>query len=407
MKILYVCKSLPKSFQGGIQTHVWHLSAHMAQLGHDVSILTAGGFRKNTTKYQLNGRTIFEIPYLPLRKQPFFKTFAEEFSFNISVNNWLKKHGSEYDLIHLQGRSGFLFPKKHNPVPVVTTLHGLVKLENNRSKINKSWDKQLHESWASHYEMNSLQNSDFLVAVSSEMMREIQEVMPNVVEKTTIIPNGVEKHCSVGKEVDKNMLLFVGRLERIKGVHTLLDAMKSVDSNIHLVMIGDGDERPEIEKRIHTEGLSNRIKLMGALPSEEVMKWVARSYSLILPSFHETQGIVLLEANSCGRPVLASNIAGIKEVVQHGRNGLLFDPYNVSQISDNINRLFREPQSATRMGLEGEKIVAEKFLWESIARRTESLYLKLTKKEAPLMRLQVKDKTPSSNSILILNDAEK
>ena len=378
MRILYVCKSLPKSFQGGIQTHVWHLSAHMANLGHDVSILTAGGLRKKTQRYTLEGRNIIELPYLPLRRQPILSILAEEWSFNISVNLWLKKHVNEYDIIHLQGRSGFIFPQKKNVIPVVTTLHGLVNLENEKSFSAKNIDKQIHEQWASHYEKNSLLNSDGLIAVSNEMQQEIEAVMPSIIKKITIIPNGVEKALNVSEnKTDNDLLVFVGRLERIKGVFNLLNAMKTIDKRVKLVMIGDGSERVAMEKFIHTEGLADRVTLTGALQSADVMEWISKSYALILPSFHETQGIVLLEANTLSKPVLASDIGGIKEVVENNRNGLLFNPHVYQEISEKVNFLFRNPQLAFQMGKEGKKIVETKFLWENIARRTEILYSEL------------------------------
>lgn len=378
MKILYVCKSLPKSFQGGIQTHIWHLSAHIADLGHNVSILTAGGFRKKTIRYTSERRTIIELPYLPLRYQPFMRTWGEEWSFNMSVNLWLQRHAHEYDIIHLQGRSGFIFPKKMNLVPIVTTLHGLVNLENARSFNEKTLDKKVHERWANRYEKNSLAHSDALIAVSGEMQEEIESIMPQVKHKIHIIPNGVERPLTIEENItDNNLLLFVGRLESIKGIFNLLKAMKAVDSHVKLVLVGEGTERPAIEKLIHTEGLAKRVKLTGALQSDDVMKWVNRCYALILPSFHETQGIVLLEANAYSKPVLASNIGGIKEVVENNQNGLLFNPHDSHDITTKINQLFRNPQLAQQLGEEGKRIVESKFLWDSIAHKTELLYKNL------------------------------
>ncbi|MEZ4932850.1 MAG: glycosyltransferase [Saprospiraceae bacterium] len=109
MKILYVCKSLPHNFQGGIQTHVWKLSEWMVLLGHEVSILTAGSLAKGERKSVMGGRTIIELPYFPGRRLPFWSEAAEELSFNVAARLWLLKNQSSYDIIHLQGRSGNLF----------------------------------------------------------------------------------------------------------------------------------------------------------------------------------------------------------------------------------------------------------------------------------------------------------
>lgn len=396
MKILYVCKSLPHSFQGGIQTHVWKLSEYMSRLGHDVTILTAGSWRKGEKRYDMDGRHIIEIPYLPMRRQSIMSWFLEELSFNIAIKRWLSQNVTSrledekerFDLIHLQGRSGFTFPQSHNALPIITTFHGLISVEN--KKAHKSGiQKYVHEGWASYFEKNALKNSNAIIAVSREMQDEIADFVPEMKPKITILPNGVSipTHTlptpSLANTRGKT-LLFVGRLDRIKGVFNLIEAMKSVESDIQLVIIGDGSERQNLEKLLDTEGYNSpefsgsgareRVKLLGALPNEKVLEWVAQCDALILPSFHETQGIVLLEANACGKPVIASNINGIKEVVKQGYNGLLCNPYNPKHIAETINRLFSDAETMAKMGENGRQLVARKYNWSTIAQQTEKVY---------------------------------
>ena len=402
MKILYVCKSLPHSFQGGIQTHVWKLSEYMLRLGHDVTILTAGSWRTGEKRYDMEGRHIIEIPYLPMRRQPIMPWFLEELSFNIATKRWLSQNvtgrlsddKTGFDLIHLQGRSGFTFPQRHNTIPVITTFHGLISVEN--KKAHKSGvQKYLHEYWASNFEKNALKNSNAIIAVSHEMQDEIRDFVPTIRPEITILPNGVTipsptipTPSTLGAE--GKTLLFVGRLDRIKGVFNLIEAMKFVQPDIQLVMIGDGSERENLEKMLDTaqrtpfgesynpseseSGIRQRVKLLGALPNERVLEWVAQCDALILPSFHETQGIVLLEANAYGKPVIASNINGIKEVVKQGYNGLLCNPYNPKHIAETINRLFSDAETMAKMGENGRELVARKYNWSIIAQQTEKVY---------------------------------
>ncbi len=387
MKILYVCKSLPHSFQGGIQTHVWKLSEYMLQLGHDVTILTAGSWLKGEKRSEMNGRHIIQIPYLPMRCQPIMPFFLEELSFNAAVNRWISKNVNSnnrhqeghFDLIHLQGRSGFTFPKSKIATPIITTFHGLIAIENEKSH-KSGLQKYLHERWASYFEKNALKNSHAIIAVSHEMQAEIMDVLPAIGSKITILPNGVDIQKpkphppSSLLEIKPNTLLFVGRLDRIKGIFNLIEALKNVRSDIQLVMIGDGNERQNLEKAIFTEGVSERVKLLGTLPNEAVMAWIAQCDALILPSFHETQGIVLLEANTCGKPVIASNINGIREVVTHGYNGFLCNPYNPMHIAETINRLFSDAHLMKKIGENGRQRVIEKYDWAIIAQQTETLY---------------------------------
>lgn len=402
MKILYVCKSLPHSFQGGIQTHVWKLSEYMLQLGHDVTILTAGSWMKGEKRSEMNGRHIIQIPYLPMRRQPIMPFFLEELSFNAAVNRWMSKNTypssthqeGHFDLIHLQGRSGFTFPKNKSAIPIITTFHGLIAIENEKSH-KSGVQKYLHERWASHFEKNALKNSHAVIAVSEEMKAEIMEVLPEISSKISILPNGVDIQKPKSPtppdllETKPNTLLFVGRLDRIKGIFKLIEALKNVRSDIQLVMIGDGPERQNLEKAIFTEGVSARVNLLGNLPNETVMAWINQCDALILPSFHETQGIVLLEANTCGKPVIASNINGIKEVVTHGYNGFLCNPYNPEHIAETINRLFSDTDLMKKMGENGRQRVVEKYDWVIIAEQTETLYKQVLHNFNPIKETQL------------------
>lgn len=380
MRILYVCKSLPHRYQGGIQTHTSKLATHLAERGQEIDILTAGSFRSGETRYPLNGCTVIEVPYFPMRRLPFLKTFLEELSFNLSAWLWLKKNQSKYDIVHLQGRSGFLFPKKQNKTTVFTTFHGLVALENRFSKQIMNLDKKIHQRFAAFFEKNAFQNSDAIIAVSHEMKEELNHLgVQRKQNHQYILPNGVSISASHStnsayKKKPNNRLIFVGRLDRIKGIFNLVEAMKQVDKNVQLIMVGDGNDRAQLENRIHTEGLADRIKLVGSQSNDKVLAWIQSGFALVLPSFHETQGIVLLEANACGKPVVAANVGGVPEVVTHEVNGLLFNPNDIQQMAESINRLYQSPKLAQELGEKGRQIVTEKFNWSKIAADTEGVY---------------------------------
>ncbi len=380
MKILFVCKSLPPAVIGGIQTHTWKLSEWLVRMGHEVSILTAGNWRTGTRSLQREGRTIIEIPYLPGRKLPFLPILAEEWAFNQAATQWLRRNNQAFDIVHVQGRSGFGFSGKHGATPLVATFHGLVSVENERSgrHANASFDVRLHERWATFFEKKTLRRADACIAVSREMLHEIESMEPDSAARTTILPNGVDVPAEFPIPADpfvlSKTLLFVGRLDRIKGIFPLVEAMKSVRPDVRLVMVGDGPERAELERTIEQSGLKDRILLTGALPSAQVFEHIRSSFALVLPSFHETQGIVLLEANACGKPVVASDIPGICEVVRQGETGLMTPAGDSLGLAATINQMFEHPADAIRMGAVGRQHVAEKFSWEQIALDTERLY---------------------------------
>ena len=380
MKILYVCKSLPHRFAGGIQTHVWELSGQMAGRGHEVSILTAGAWKQPETSYQLDFRNIIEIPYFPGRHLPILKTLAEEWAFNLSAYNWLKQHAFEYDLVHLQGRSGAWFAGNSERVPVISTIHGFVKTENitgNKEKLN--WAQYLHEVWADKLELNGLTGSQKLIAVSRAMEAAIQARLGFNGRVVYHIPNGVSLPEHLQRErvtLSAPFWLFVGRLDRIKGVYVLLEAYRRSQSRMPLVLIGDGPERAGLLQKIKDWGLSERIIMPGSLPAVQVRAWMEQCYGLLLPSFFESQGLVLLEAMSVGAPVIASRTGGIPEFVEHYKNGLLIPSGDPTALSEAMEHLAQNPSLADQLGQAGS-ITAKDYAWEKIAADTERLYLEL------------------------------
>ncbi len=378
MKILFVCKSLPPAVSGGIQTHTWKLTEWLVKMGHEVSILTAGSWKKGTQQFEREGRNIIELAYLPGRKSPIMPLFAEELAFNITATQWLKRNQKDYDIVHIQGRSGFGISSHRGKTPMIATFHGLVSVENERSGRNQNFrfGTWLHEKWATFFEQKTMLRADMCIAVSREMLHAMEENIANIGNKTAILPNGVDTDDAMMSAPRKvsNTLLFVGRLDPIKGVFPLVEAMKLTRPEMHLVMIGDGPSRVALEQSIAEAGLQSRITLLGALPSEQVFAHIKASFALVLPSFHETQGIVLLEANACKVPVVASDIPGIREVVRQGETGWMSPVGNAALMAASINRLFDDPDEAFCMGEAGYHHVKDKFAWEKIAIETERLY---------------------------------
>ena len=376
MKILYVCKALPNTYKGGIQTHIWKLSAAMHSLGHNVTILTAGSIRRQSRSYEMEGRIIQEIPYVPGRKSPIFPKLLEDIFFNISAKKWLKKHGHDYDIIHLQGRSGSLFPckKQENYPPCVATFHALTKTELKISQQQKkvSLDDLLHSRFSHAFERKTFLNATKTIAVSQEMKSDLQNYFGNQ-KSVSVIYNGAPKPGKANLKTSKN-LLFVGRLEAIKGVNLLPEIVNQLEQDVHMTVIGDGSMKKNIQKEVKSMSLQDRFTFLGSQDEEEIRAWLSKSFALLLPSHYETQGIVLMEANSMGTPVIATDIPGVNEVIRHGKNGYLFHRNDIDQVVYYINQLLNRPSQGQKMGLWGQNWMQANFSWEKIARNTESIY---------------------------------
>ena len=382
MRLLFVCKSLPFTYKGGIQTHVWELTEKLVACGHEVSILTAGSWLEGHHVSRIDGREIIYLPYLPGRKIPFLRKTLEDVCFNLAAYSWVKKKDNQFDRIHIQGRSGCFYAAMHQRgkgTPVVSTFHRLldVEYEYDGQRTGKI-DGFFHRLFMGLAEHAAARNSDHSIAVSKEMKKEIEHYIDGDLSPISILPNGVDRNFG-NSIVDKDrwQLVFVGRLETIKGVFTLIKALPLMDERIDLVLIGDGPERKSLETLVKRLGLRLRVRFMGDQDAASVQYWIQRSFALVLPSFHETQGIVLLEAGVCARPVIAADAPGINEIIEHGYNGLLFPPGEIQSLAICVNHVFNDPALATRLGKAGRYHAVTHYDWTSIATRTIEVYRKI------------------------------
>lgn len=384
LKVLMVCKSLPDTFKGGIQTHVMAMCEGLLLRGHQVNILAAGSFLKKPFTEVWEGCQVIRVPSFPGRRMPVLKKTLEEAAFAWASWRWLKKNGHQYDIIHSQGRSGAILPRSlWDQVKWVSTFHGLIRLETHIPGQRRSWnpDEWLHRSLARWMEQRAHRHAHGAIYVSKEMERAAQQFIGTANGCHQIIYNGILSHKGPVPTLDSSspFLLFVGLLDRRKGIFPLIEAMSHIPKEIRLVMIGEGPARKELERRIRQLGLENRVRLLGDQDRTSVRSWMLKARGVILPSFYETQGIVLMEANVLGRPVLTSAIGGTTEVVQHEQNGLLFPPGDVLGIAAAIHRLFSESDLARQLGENGRQQMKARFSWEKSWEETESMYYQLLK----------------------------
>jgi len=395
MRLLFVCKSLPFSFKGGIQTHVWELTKELVARGHKVTILTAGSYRVGLRIVERDGRTLIQLPYLPGRKIPLLRKTLEDVCFNISANAWLRSNASAYDRIHLQGRSGCFYAAMHHQrrgTPVVSTFHRLLEVEYEYDgQRTGRIDGFFHRLIMGAAERTAARKSDHVIAVSKEMKRELTEVVGEDLAPVSILPNGVNRRFG-DPIVDKSrwQMVFVGRLETIKGVFTLLQAIPMMDDRLELVLIGDGPERKAMQTLTKKLGVHDRVRFLGNQDATAVRYWIQSSFALVLPSFHESQGIVLLEAGVCSRPVIAADSPGIDEMVDHGYNGLMFPAGDAASLAICTNHLFKNRALATKMGKAGRERATSYYDWSGIGQQTIELYRsigvqKAGEREVPLV----------------------
>src|SRR5262249_26555604 len=147
-----------------------------------------------------------------------------------------------------------------------------------------------------------------------------------------------------------------------------------------LLVAGYGPQREELEARVRTAGLDNHVRFLGAVLSSQMPGWCARASVVIVPSvpskgIEEATSISAIEGQACGRPVVASDLGGLREVITHGVSGLLTPPSDAAALAEAIQRLLADRELASRLGDAGAANVRSSHSQEAWARRFEQVFL--------------------------------
>ncbi|MEL6643262.1 MAG: glycosyltransferase family 4 protein [Pseudomonadota bacterium] len=191
-------------------------------------------------------------------------------------------------------------------------------------------------------------------------------------DKLKIIHCGVtpEMYEAGDRDSDGCHLVFVGRVTAVKGLRVLLEAFGHVagdHSGLRLTIVGDGDDREVLEDMARP--LGDAVYFTGYLSQAEVAETLATADALVLPSFAEGVPVVLMEAMASGRPVIATRVAGVSELVEDGVSGFLAPPGDATGFADRIVQLASNPDLRKRMGQAGrEKVLAEFDIRKEAAR---------------------------------------
>lgn len=220
---------------------------------------------------------------------------------------------------------------------------------------------------------------DRVITVSEDNRRHLVEkhgVDPSII--VTVL-NGIPDPAADGGETCKDRrggggirLLTAGSLEERKGHRMLMEAMKKVPAEYILDIAGTGPLEEELRSMAADPGLSGRVRLLGH--RSDMRALMAGSDIFVLPSMLEATPYVIIEAMASGRPVIASRIFGIPELVEDDRTGLLVEPGDPERLAGAIARLGSDRSRIERMGGEGRKRFESLFTLERFIERTTSVY---------------------------------
>ncbi|HET9776023.1 MAG TPA: glycosyltransferase [Gemmatimonadaceae bacterium] len=224
-------------------------------------------------------------------------------------------------------------------------------------------------------------DASFVVAISEFNRRLLLELCPEAESKISVI------HCGVDAEffqplarqpgTDTFTVLCVASLEEYKGQRYLLEAcsrLRAQGVGFRCLLVGAGEDRAGLERTIAARGLEDCVVLLGAQPRDQVSSLMAQADVVVLPSITTRTGkmegipVALMEALATGRPVVATNISGIPELIEHGRTGLLVPERDADALADALVLLYHDRALGERLASAGrEKVLAEFNLRKSAA----------------------------------------
>ena len=195
-------------------------------------------------------------------------------------------------------------------------------------------------------------------------------------EKVHVISNsvdmqGIRMHLSESRPKG-NTLLTVSRLEEHKGIQRVINAMPRILANVpdaRYVIVGDGGYRESLMSLAKASPARDVITFTGAVTDYEKFNHYNNCRVFVMPSEEEGFGIVFLEANAFGKPVIGGDVMGVPEAVVDGVTGFLVDPHDVDAIADRVIHLLRNPDEANRLGENGRRRVELEFSWEASAQK--------------------------------------
>jgi glycogen synthase len=230
----------------------------------------------------------------------------------------------------------------------------------------------------------TLRSANWITSKSSLVLTRAYDSMPEIASRSCVIENGIKCPALAPTSLPTNSptLLCLGRLVLQKGFDLAVIALASIVERfpqVRLILAGDGTVRQVLERQIAELGLVDHVEFRGWIAPDEVPALMNEATIVVLPSRWEGLPSVALQAAMMARPIVATRVGGIPEVVVHQETGLLVEPEDVSALAAAIAFLLMSPEIAVEMGSAGRRRVQEIFSWDKCVGEYEDLYRQLAR----------------------------
>ena len=353
------------TWPGGVTVHISQLAQQFGHLGHQVKILAP---------HSPNFSADEQPDFVPLGRSVPVPSGGSIARLTFSV--WLRPKirdilaRERFDIVHLHEPLMPVLPLfvlQAAEAPKVGTFHAFFGRFRNYGwshPVLRYWDRRI----------------DGRIAVSTAARQYASRFFPGDYQ---IIPNGIDvghfsrEQAPIPKLDDGKLnILFVGRLEKRKGLKYLLEAYGKVKwdfPNIRLVVVGPGNPDKDCY-RVLSERALRDVVFLGKVPYADLPRYYHSAHICCAPATgRESFGIVLLEAMAAGKPIVASGIEGYSGVLSHGEQGLTVPPRDSTALADALALLIRDPDLRSQLGARGRDTV-DRYRWERIAGEVIDFY---------------------------------
>jgi glycosyltransferase involved in cell wall biosynthesis len=376
---------------GGMERYVYFLSKYLAKNGCEVEIITAPP-TQTAISVRKEDFEVKEITFLPPRID---KRFSNPIQYWLFVRNCAKYlKNVEFDVLHAHGMTAYHYLKRtRNRRPTVVQPFGS---EEFKARKEENFIKRIYlDLFIRNPKLYCLHHADAVASEGDLQSRELVELFHVPREKIFILPDGVElgfiQRCISNSRITRRelgiddadlVLINVNRLAPNKGVNYLIDALwllnNQVRLNVKLILVGTGPEEPKIKAQMKKLRLEDKVVHFKNIPDEKMFQLYTLADISVTPTLYEGLPLVVLEAMACGKPIVASNVSEIPQVVKHGENGFLVPPRDPNAIANAVLEIY-DRDLFKKMGNKSKEIVKD-YDWSIIAKKAISKYEELMRK---------------------------
>lgn len=385
MKILHVIPTLSGPSGGPAQATI-QLCRELKNQAVEVAIATTD-IASGKKNYVLDSVPVYSFP------REFNSFLPAQFAFSRQMNLWCKSHLKDFQLLHVH--SLFSYPSTiacryagKYKIPYILTPEGMLSREClKRSALKKKF-------YISFFEKNNLTNASAIHFICEEEMRDARIKDLKLESRYIVQPYGLDfdkfddfkNFKGVFRKKyplteGKKIILFLSRLDPIKGLDLLIPALKMLlgkRNDFIFVLAGTGNKN--YEKAINTmlckSGLSGLAILTGFLDGNEKLSAFADADIFVLPSYHENFGMAAVEAMTAGLPIVISNKVGIHELVERSQAGIITE-LNAEKFTSALNKLLSDDGLRVKMGMQANRLARDNFDIKKIARKMQEIYTRL------------------------------